>query len=479
MGQDVLAERVSNHFLAYSEIVFRTFHNQLRGQLGRDASLRRKIMFVELHVIQNFAPSNLNRDDTGSPKECLFGGYRRARISSQCFKRAMREMFEKGSLFTDEQKRSLADRSRLLVDEITKRLVKAEKPETESRDMAEAILNACKLIITEENQTEYLIFLGEKEIQALTNHCIAEWEALQKIVHSPAFEKVKELRKKIFASTEVEPNANDDEKGARSERSKLKKQLGEANKAMIKFITKDKQAKEIHKATVHLLDGGKAADLALFGRMLADLPEKNIDAASQVAHAISTHKSGVEFDFYTAVDDLLPHGETGAGMMGTVEFNSACFYRYANLDLGQLNKNLEDAKLEQATTEAFIRAFIEAVPTGKQHSTAPQQKPAFVLAVVREMGLCSLANAFANPVPTNRGELVQESIARLDKHWGELAMMYGTKEVKGQYFAALNVDRLEKLGERVKPTDGKTMIDTLVANVLQAINSSNQIQAKS
>ena len=80
------------------------------------------------------------------------------------------------------------------------------------------------------------------------------------------------------------------------------------------------------------LNGGKAADLALFGRMLADLPGKNVDAACQVAHAISTHKVGVEFDFYTAVDDLQPEAETGAGMMGTVEFNSACFYRYANID---------------------------------------------------------------------------------------------------------------------------------------------------
>lgn len=437
-------------------------------------------MFIELHVIQNFAPSNLNRDDTGSPKDCLFGGYRRARISSQCFKRAVREMFGKGSLFTDEQKKHLADRSRLIVDKIAERLVKAEKPETESRDMAEAILNACKLVITEESQTEYLVFLGEMEVQALTDYCINEWEALQKIVRSPAFEKVKDLREKISALSENGgTSANGDEKGAKTERGKLKKQLGEANKALIKFITKDKQAKEIHKATLRLLDGGKAADLALFGRMLADLPEKNIDAASQVAHAISTHKSGVEFDFYTAVDDLQARDETGAGMLGTIEFNSACFYRYANLDLDQLRDNLRDAKLEEATTESFIRAFVEAVPTGKQHSTAPQQKPAFVLAVVREAGLWSLANAFANPVPTNRGDLLEESITRLDQHWGELASMYGTKGFKGQWFAALGVEHLDNLGKRVEPAADQSMIDALVAKVFEAINNSIQNQAQS
>jgi len=84
------------------------------------------------------------------------------------------------------------------------------------------------------------------------------------------------------------------------------------------------------------LDGCRAADLALFGRMLADLPDRNIDAASQVAHAISTHQFSFDFDYYTAIDDLNPETVTGAGMIGTVEFNSACFYRYANIDLRQL-----------------------------------------------------------------------------------------------------------------------------------------------
>jgi CRISPR system Cascade subunit CasC len=102
-----------------------------------------------------------------------------------------------------------------------------------------------------------------------------------------------------------------------------------------------------------------------------------------------------------------------------------------------------------------------------------------VLAVVRETGLWSLANAFANPVPTNRGDLVEESITRLDKHWGELAAMYGTKGFKGQWFAALGVEHLDKLGERVQPAKDQTMIDALVAKVSEAINGSNQTQAQS
>jgi CRISPR system Cascade subunit CasC len=124
------------------------------------------------------------------------------------------------------------------------------------------------------------------------------------------------------------------------------------------------------------IEGGKP-----FGKL-----QLGTDAACQVAHAISTHKSGVEFDFYTAVDDLLPHGETGAGMMGTIEFNSACFYRYANVNLEELKKNLGDNEnLTVDTFEAFIRASVEAVPTGKQTSMAAQNPPSFIFAVVREV----------------------------------------------------------------------------------------------
>ena len=150
---------------------------------------------------------------------------------------------------------------------------------------------------------------------------------------------------------------------------------------------------EISKALQKVLDGGKAADLALFGRMLADLPEKNRDASSQVAHAISTHKVGVEFDFFTAVDDLKPEDTAGSDHLGTVEFNSACFYRYVNVNIDKLKENLQgDEDLTKATIEAFIRAAVEAIPTGKQNSFATHEKPSFVLAVVRDAGMCSLAN---------------------------------------------------------------------------------------
>jgi CRISPR system Cascade subunit CasC len=178
------------------------------------------------------------------------------------------------------------------------------------------------------------------------------------------------------------------------------------------------------------LDGGKAADLALFGRMLADLPDNNIEAACQVAHAISTHKVGVEFDFYTAVDDLQNKAESGAGMMGDIEFNSACYYRYSNIDLNQLKKNLDnDEGLSNATVAAFIRASVSAIPTGKQNSFAAQNPPDFIMAVVRNNGAWSLANAFVKPIKEG-GSLVADSIRALVDYWDKLNTAYGSETIR-------------------------------------------------
>jgi CRISPR system Cascade subunit CasC len=223
----------------------------------------------------------------------------------------------------------------------------------------------------------------------------------------------------------------------------------------------EKQLKPIAKELLEQLNGGQATDLALFGRMLADLPKNNVNAACQVAHAISTHKVGREFDFYTAVDDLQKEDETGAGMMGDIEFNSACYYRYANIDLEQLKHNLNDDKLAFDAVEAFLRAAVAAVPTGKQTSFSAQNPPDFVFAVVRDAGTWSLANAFCHPIKTN-GDLVEDSIDALVKYWGKLNKAYGTVNnvkakpvlaLKGSDFTGLTkIDTIDELVDIVANT---------------------------
>ena len=100
-----------------------------------------------------------------------------------------------------------------------------------------------------------------------------------------------------------------------------------------------------------------SVDIALFGRMAASDPTLNYDAASQVAHAISTHAVQNEYDYFTAVDDISEDDNAGAGHLGTVEFNSSTLYRYANVNVSELRKTLDDA----ADVAVVVRKFAEAL----------------------------------------------------------------------------------------------------------------------
>ncbi|MBV9281873.1 MAG: type I-E CRISPR-associated protein Cas7/Cse4/CasC, partial [Chloroflexi bacterium] len=135
-------------------------------------------MFIELHILQNFAPSNLNRDDTNAPKDCEFGGFRRARISSQCLKRAIRTSFRDDNLLPVEQR---AVRTRRLADALRDRLVAAGKERADAQAVAVAALGGVGLQVKEERRTEYLVFLGQDQVEALARACLTHWEALRAV----------------------------------------------------------------------------------------------------------------------------------------------------------------------------------------------------------------------------------------------------------------------------------------------------------
>jgi len=367
-------------------------------------------MIVELHILQHFAPSNLNRDDTGAPKDCLFGGFRRARISSQCIKRAIRMYFEERAVL-DAQERAI--RTKRLIGTLAERLEAQGRVRAEADRVARRLLESVGVqsMGDQSEKTEYLLFVGQYEIDRLVAVAERYWDDL--VVADPA--------------------PDDTERKSRREQKK------EAKATVPNAVKKEVE---------HILSTpGRAVDLALFGRMIADLPLGRVDAASQVAHAISTHQVSVEFDYYTAVDDLLPQETTGADMIGTVEFNSACYYRYANVDLRQFLRNLDgDRDLARKGLAAFLEAAILAIPTGKQNSFAAQNPPSFVATVVRQHGLWSLVNAFVRPVrPSDRRDLVQESISALDRYWGELTQMYGTDGLEAVYVATHEPKEVQKL----------------------------------
>lgn len=164
-----------------------------------------------------------------------------------------------------------------------------------------------------------------------------------------------------------------------------------------------------------VLKGDQSVDLALFGRMVADNPELNVDASAQVAHAISTHEVVPEYDYFTALDDEQTDDETGAAMLGTINFNSATLYRYANLNMAELVHNL-DAKDAVEGATAFIRDFLLSMPTGKQNTFANKTLPSYVMVTIRTDTPVNLVSAFEEPVASRNG-YVEPSIKRLEAEY--------------------------------------------------------------
>jgi CRISPR-associated protein Cas7/Cse4/CasC, subtype I-E/ECOLI len=335
--------------------------------------------FIEIHALQNFSPSNLNRDDTGAPKDALFGGTRRARVSSQCQKRAVRQQFsgliEKNVLASED----VAFRTKRILEALTKSLVDKGHTEVEASEKSRLALAAIELTVKDDGKSEYLLFLGQREISGIANIIHEKWDSIT-----------------AAGASTVEG-----------------KKLGKAKKQAAQNADP-----ELKKALDKVFNGGKAVDVALFGRMLADMPEKNQNAACQVAHAISTHAVEREFDFYTAVDDLKPEDTAGADMMGTVEFNSACFYRYAVVDWEKLVANLQgDTELATKGLRAFLESFIVAEPTGKQNTFAAHNPPEFIaVSVRRNTAPRNLANAFETAIRVKKDEsLTRKSAEDLAK----------------------------------------------------------------
>jgi CRISPR system Cascade subunit CasC len=399
-------------------------------------------MRIEIHILQNFAPSNLNRDDTGSPKDAEFGGHRRARISSQCQKRAERLYFQKQELIPAE---NCAERTKRLVRQTADRLEKDGKDRAAAERAATVAVKAVLPKTAAENgseaKTPYLLFLGRDEIRRFTELVKKHFDVLA----APLPEQAQP----------AQAEAPDRRRGR--------------GRTAAPATRESALPEGFAKAAKELLDGGKAADLALFGRMLADMPEQSIDAACQVAHALSTNRiHHVEMDYYTAVDDLKPEDKTGADMIGTVEFNSSCFYRYANLDIEQLTTNLQgDSELAKKAVAAFLQAFIHAIPTGKQNTFAAHNPPSLVFAIVRDGQPVSLANAFIKPVtPQSEESLIGKSIEALDDFYGRLVKMYGHGGLKHSAVCQMDNISLKHLKEDVGSVE--QLIETTVAAAFQA-----------
>jgi CRISPR system Cascade subunit CasC len=369
-------------------------------------------MNIEIHILQNFSPSNLNRDDTGAPKDCVFGGVRRARISSQCLKRAVRQHFAtSGALATE----SLSVRTKRAGAAIGEILAKDHDP-LESTSVACRVLESIGLKLdAKTDKTACLLFVPSRHMKTIAGVLHEHW-----------------------------------------------KEIAGAKKAEVPAAITARVAEIV-------ADASKAPEIALFGRMIAEGDGWGMESAAQVAHAISTHEVSVEHDFFTALDDLAPKADPASAHMDTAFFNSACHYRYASVSVPSLRANLADESLVLPTLRAFLEGMIAAVPTGKQAAFAAHNPPSYVLAVVHAGQTYSLANAFAKPVrPGAHGsDLVGESILAIESYWKRLGVMHGARP-KSHAIACADRDVTRDSGDILAAATVRELVSGVVDLVKEA-----------
>lgn len=327
--------------------------------------------FIQLHLLTSYPPANLNRDDLGRPKTAMMGGSNRLRVSSQSLKRAWRTADGFRSGLADHLGIRTKEMGRSVYSDLLAKDVK-EKLAFEAAKAIAGVFGKNKSVKKgdEKDDVKKLVAL---EIEQLAHFSPEEKAAIDQLV------------------TDIAANAE----------APTDEQLA--------LLRKDHTA----------------ADIALFGRMLASSPAYNTEAAAQVAHALSVHKVAVEDDFFTAVDDLNDGSDdVGAAHMGETEFAAGLFYLYICIDKALLIENLSDnAELANKALAAFVEAATTVAPTGKQNSFASRARASYVLCECGNQQPRSLSVAFLKAVSGN--DMLEQSIANLTTTMDNMDKTYG------------------------------------------------------
>lgn len=362
---------------------------------------------VEFHILQSFPVTCLNRDDVGAPKTAMVGGTTRSRVSSQCWKRqvrlAMREFGAnlgirtkliselvanecKGKGATQEQAKSCGDKIEHIFIKKTADNKKTKKEKSGEDQEDDGVDEAAT-----GDKTDTLLFLSPKEITILAN---------------------------AFKDADFNPDEVIKQKDAKKQAKELEDLIGK---------------------TDHHID---ALDIALFGRMVAQAAKMNVEAAASFAHAISTHKVTNEVEFFTALDDRSE--EPGSAHMGSLEFNSATYYRYVSLNVGQLWQTLAGQNIPDAV-ECFVKALFVAVPSARQTTQSGASPWEFAKILVRKGQ--RLQVPFETAVPYKNAGFLEpskkEMCAYLDRKEKLAGSLFG--KINGFEFGEdvdFNIDRL-------------------------------------
>ena len=311
---------------------------------------------LEFHILQSFPVSCLNRDDLGTPKSAVIGGVPRARVSSQCWKRAVRLQLRELGVKT-------AQRTKLVMRIIAEKCLALGATVEQASNCGKAAAS-CFTKNVKDGSSDTLLFISDSEA-----------EAIAKFFQEHAFNE-------------------------------------KENKDLLK-VCKDNFNP--------VRDG---MDIALFGRMVAEAPEMNVEAAASFAHAISTHRVDPEIDFFTALEDQ-QQDKSGAAHMGTTEFNSATYYRYVSLDLGQLAKTMKTEDL-LPSVEAFVKALFLAVPAARQATMSAASPWDYAIVTLRQGQRMQLPFNSAVKRTAEKPDIVVNSIQAMKERYASTKQLYGS-----------------------------------------------------
>lgn len=319
--------------------------------------------FLQVHLLTSYPPANLNRDDLGRPKTAKMGGVDRLRVSSQSLKRTWRT----SDLFQRSLSGHLGTRTKRLGYGVYEQFIEAGIPEKDSKTWA---LQIAEQFGKRKKEGEH-----ELEIEQLVHIAPAEQRAIDALV-------------RVLIEERRPPQ--DDE---------------------LDFLRSDEMA----------------VDIALFGRMLAAKPKYNVEAACQVAHAISVHGVVIEDDYFTAVDDLNDHSEdAGAAHIGETGFAAGLFYSYICINRELLIENLNgNMELANRAISALVEAAVKVAPEGKQNSFASRAYASYVRAEVGDQQPRSLSVAFLKPVAKNEEDFARNAVDALEKQTENFDRAYG------------------------------------------------------
>ncbi|MDC7341081.1 type I-E CRISPR-associated protein Cas7/Cse4/CasC [Streptomyces lydicus] len=372
--------------------------------------------FIDFHVLQSVPYANLNRDDTNSVKTVQYGDRERTRVSSQCWKRAVRRYFQ----------RSIGDkalRTRRIVEAVEAAL-RDERgwPADLARRAGQHIATGSSIKADPPSEeepawsTNAMVYVPASAVTELAD--LAE-------THRVDIEGAKDMKKGVKSVL-----AQDDIDAV------LRRRNGIIN---------------------------------LFGRMLAEVDGAGVDGAVQLAHALTTHGTDVEVDYFAAVDDITDawRDTTGSAHMGSSEFSAGVFYRYATLDLADLMRNIGgDVEAARSLATSFGEAFVLSLPEAKKTSTAPHTIPDLVHISVRADRPLSYAAAFERPVGADRaGGFAQPSRRALADYAQAAGRLLGQRGLVHAGWASLEDKDLTGLGARIDSFD-----DLITGSVTAALS---------